>query len=73
MERRWRKLRKKMKEIENLSVRELRDKLKELRMELLKLNAERFGKKTLSNPGRYREVKKTIARILTLLRRRGSC
>ncbi len=62
----------KVEELRKMSNEELRKKLKELRMEMLRLNAERFGKKTLSNPGKYREIKKTIARILTILRERGS-
>lgn len=62
----------KVEDLRKMSNEELKKKLKELRMELLRLNAERFGKKSLSNPGRYREIKKTIARIITILRERGS-
>lgn len=63
---------KKLEELRKMSNEELKKRLKELKMELLRLNAERFGKKSLSNPGRYRELKKTIARILTILKERGS-
>jgi len=49
-----------------MSAEELEKKLAELRMELLKLNAQRAVGASV-NPGRLRETKKTIARILTYL------
>lgn len=59
------------KEIKTLPEEELRKKLNEFRLELMKLNAQRMvGGST--NPGKIRELKKTIARILTELNlRRG--
>ncbi len=54
------------KEIKELGEEELRKKLSEFRLELMKLNAQRVvGGST--NPGRIRELRKSIARILTEL------
>ncbi len=53
-------------ELKKMSAEELEKKLAELRMELLKLNAQRAVGASV-NPGRLRETKKTIARILTYL------
>ncbi len=61
----------KAKELREKSTKELIDKLRELRFELFKLNVERFGKRSLKNYGKYRQIKKDIARILTILSERG--
>lgn len=54
------------KEIKELGEEELKKKLNEFRLELMKLNAQRVvGGST--NPGRIRELKRSIARILTEL------
>ncbi len=54
------------KEIKELGEEELRKKLSEFRLELMKLNAQRVvGGST--NPGRIKELRKSIARILTEL------
>ncbi len=57
----------KARELRELSIPELKEKLKELREELLNL---RFQKSInqLENPMRIRQVKRDIARILTILR-----
>ena len=57
----------KVKDLRDMSVEELEVKLAELREELFNL---RFQQATnqLDNPMRIVEVKKTIARILTILR-----
>jgi len=53
------------KEFRNLSSQELQSRLTESRKELLKLNAlARTG--NVSNPGKIKQVRKNIARILTL-------
>jgi large subunit ribosomal protein L29 len=43
---------------------ELRKKLNEFRLELMKLNAQRMVGGSI-NPGRVRELRRTIARICT--------
>jgi len=55
------------KEIVNMAVQELQDKLKDLKMELMKLNAQRA---TRQSSGKIREVKRTIARIYTTLKKK---
>jgi len=55
------------KEIKNMAVQELQDKLKDLKMELMKLNAQRA---TRQSSGKIREVKRTIARIYTTLKKK---
>lgn len=55
----------KINEIRKMSSKERRQKLEELRMELLRLKMQaRLG--TLDNPGKIRALRKTIARILTV-------
>ncbi|MCR5336443.1 MAG: 50S ribosomal protein L29 [Synergistes sp.] len=54
------------KELRELSVAELKDKHREYKEELFNLRFQNaIGQ--LSNSGRIREVKKTIARILTII------
>ena len=45
---------------------ELEEKNKELRKELLKINAQISTRTPPENPGKVKQVKKTIARILTI-------
>jgi large subunit ribosomal protein L29 len=47
-----------------MSEAELRKKLNEFRLELMKLNAQRMVGGSI-NPGRVRELRRTIARIYT--------
>jgi large subunit ribosomal protein L29 len=54
------------KEFRELGTNELRSRLSELRKELLKLNVE-VNTGNAANPGRVKQNKKNIARILTLL------
>lgn len=57
----------KPKDIRKMSREERMEKLKELRLELLKLRMQSdIG--TLDNPGKIRAIRKTIARILTINR-----
>ncbi len=57
----------KAEELRELAIPELKEKLRELREELFNL---RFQKSIhqLENPMRIREVKKDIARVLTVIR-----
>ncbi len=57
----------KPRDIRKMSREERMEKLKELRLELLKLRMQSdIG--TLDNPGKIRAIRKTIARILTINR-----
>jgi large subunit ribosomal protein L29 len=53
-------------EIRDLSLEELEEKLKELRNELLREKSMIASGGAPENPGRIREIKRTIARILTI-------
>jgi len=54
------------KELRDLSISELNDKLKQLKQELFNLRFQNaIGQ--LSNSGRIKEVKKSIARVLTII------
>ncbi len=52
-------------EIRKMSREEMDKKLIELRKELMRLNTQRT-QSSLEKPGRIREVRRTIARILTI-------
>lgn len=55
----------KMKKMREMNNKELEEKLNELKLELSKeLATSNIG--TVKNPGRIKEIKKTIARILTI-------
>ena len=54
-------------EFKQMDEKQLKDKLADLKKEMMKLNAQRSTGTTLENPGRIRAVKKTIARIYTAL------
>ena len=58
---------KKSKMFKGLSKGELDAKLKEMNIELIKLNAQVATGTTLKSPSQVRETKKNIARIKTLL------
>jgi large subunit ribosomal protein L29 len=58
----------KNKELKGMSKEELGSKMIELRKELMKENAQIKSGTTPKSPGRVRNSKKTIARILTLLK-----
>lgn len=59
----------KAKEIRELSSQELEEKLKELKAELFNLRFQ-LATGQLENPMRIREVKKSYARIKTILKER---
>ncbi|HDJ96717.1 MAG TPA: 50S ribosomal protein L29 [Candidatus Aenigmarchaeota archaeon] len=60
----------KAKKIREMSDNELKKKLSELRLELSKERGQVAMGGTVKNPGRIRELRKSIARILTILRER---
>lgn len=55
-------------EIRGMSLEEMKAKLRELRAELAKERAVRRGGGPSDNPMRARELKRAIARILTVVR-----
>lgn len=48
---------------------ELKSKLHELRLELMKLNSQRASK-SVSNPGKIKEIRRSVAKILTVMNAR---
>lgn len=63
-------LSKKSKQLREMNDNDLRKRLNELRLELAKERSQIAIGGSPSNPGRVREIKKDIARILTELKRR---
>jgi len=59
-------------ELQNMSSGQIEDKLKELRKELMKLNAQLSMGTTLESPGKMKAIKKTIAGLILLLHKRKS-
>ncbi|MCW1296291.1 MAG: 50S ribosomal protein L29 [Candidatus Parvarchaeota archaeon] len=55
-----------MKELRKMSEKELDEKLSELRKELINARTKIASKVNPDNPGKIKEIKKTIARILML-------
>ena len=53
-----------------MSKEELEERLRELRVELGKLRTMVAAGGTMENPSRVREIRRTIARILTIQRER---
>ncbi|MEM2907875.1 MAG: 50S ribosomal protein L29 [Candidatus Hadarchaeales archaeon] len=51
-----------------MSIEEMRAKLRELRAELARERAVAAAGGSLENPGRIRELRRTIARILTIMK-----
>ena len=60
----------KRKKLHEMSSKELDEKLKELRLELSKDIASSEVGGSVKSPGRIREMKRTIARILTMKKRK---
>jgi len=60
----------KKRELRTLRNEELNSKLNELRRELMRLNTEISTGTTIKNPGQVRQTKKTIARIITILKKK---
>ncbi len=55
-----------IKEIKGMTPPEREKRLEELRAELTRARALRTGGGTIESPGRIREIRRTIARILTV-------
>ncbi len=58
----------KLKELKQINPKELEKRLEELKKELIKYNAQVSTGTPAENPGRIRTVKKTIAKIITILK-----
>lgn len=58
----------KIKEIKAMPVAELQNKMNELYKDLIKLNAQVSTGTTPKSPGQIRKIKRTIARILTVIK-----
>ena len=58
----------KMKKMKELSEKELQEKRRELQLELSKERASSEVGGTVKNPGRIREIRRTLARMETLRR-----
>ena len=58
-------------EIRDMSINEMEEKIKELKNELFRERAIIASGGVPENPGRIKEIKRTIARILTIKRERG--
>ena len=61
----------KKRQLKEMPNADLSNRLNELRLELVKEKSQIAVGGSPSNPGRVREIKKTIARILTEQKRRG--
>lgn len=57
----------KIKEIRSMNKEDLKAKLEELKKELVKANAQISTGTTPKSPGHVRQIKKSIAKILTIL------
>ena len=57
----------KFKELEKLSTDELKKRLQDLKLDLMKLRSQVASGTRPENPGKIRSMRKTIARILMLL------
>jgi large subunit ribosomal protein L29 len=55
-----------MEQIREMPFEEREERLQELRTELIKIQTTIRAGGAIENPGRIREIKKTIARILTV-------
>ena len=60
----------KIKELRKLSTEELNKRLSELRLELSKELGNVKMRRPIKNPGKIKELKRSIARILTLKKER---
>ena len=56
------------KELRGLSIDDLNARIKESKKELLKLNVHVASGTSTTNPGKLRQLKKNVARILTLIK-----
>jgi len=61
----------KPKELRNMDEKSISNKLKELKTELISLNAQVAMGTAPENPGKIGEIKRAIARILTIQNQKG--
>ncbi len=61
-----------IKEIKSMAVEDLKARLEELRKDLIKQNAQIATGTTPKSPGQIKQMKKTIARILTVMKNKES-
>ena len=61
----------KMRKIREMGEKELDERLKELRMELSKERGASEVGGTVKNPGKIKEMRKTIARIMMMKSKKG--
>ncbi len=61
----------KIKDIRSMGPKELEDKLKEARIELMKLNAQVATGTAPKSPGQIKATRKTIARIKTVIKQKS--
>lgn len=54
-------------ELKQMTKEQINNKLKELNKELMRLNAQRFSGTAPENPGKIKQIKKTIAKLLIRL------
>ncbi len=59
------------KELKTMGPKELQAKLGELRRELLSARAKMASTKIADNPGKFKQIRKTIARIMTIAGEKG--
>ena len=57
-------------EIRSMNIDEMKEKLKEFRRELGRARATAAAGGSLDNPARIRELKRAVARILTIIKER---
>lgn len=60
----------KSKELKGFGKEDLKNRLNELKKDLVKLNAQRRTGATMKNPEQLRQMRKTMARILQLLKQK---
>ena len=58
----------KKKELKQLDKEGLKSKLEDLKKDLMKVNAQRASGSSVENPGRIKQIRKTIARIKTYIK-----
>ncbi|MBN2458011.1 50S ribosomal protein L29 [Candidatus Woesearchaeota archaeon] len=61
----------KAKELRKLSGKDIDKKIEELKLEMIKLNAQVATGTQLKNPGQIRTIRRTIARINTIKQEEG--
>ena len=62
----------KIKEIQAMDDKAVQAKLKDLRLELIKLNAQVHTGTNPKSPGQIKQIKKSIAQLLTVMNARRS-